>query len=182
MNYSLNSAFIFIAGAVIGSLATWKILEAKYKRIADEEIASVKEMYSKNFDPCNNDPEETEPNETEEYEETVSRLSYNNYEPAKKEKTAGKPHIISPEEYGENDDYETDTLTYYSDGVLTDDMGNPIEDVDNVVGYGFESHFGEYEEDSVHVRNDKLKTDYEILAVDRNYSDIKNKQRPSEDE
>ena len=47
-----------------------------------------------------------------------------------------------------------------------------ISDVDNVVGKDSLSKFGEYEPDSVYVRNDREKTDYEILADTRCYSDI----------
>ena len=34
------------------------------------------------------------------------------------------------------------------------------------------SHFGEYEDDSVFVRNDDRKCDYEILMDQRLYSDV----------
>ena len=71
----------------------------------------------------------------------------------------------------ENEDYETVSLTYYADGVLTDEFGNVIEDVEGMVGKESLTHFGEYEEDSVFVRNDSLKTDYEILRDTYNYSD-----------
>lgn len=33
-------------------------------------------------------------------------------------------------------------------------------------------HFGEYEDDSVYVRNDAKKCDYEILLDQRNYQEI----------
>lgn len=46
MNNKLMVAIGFVAGAAIGSLATWKIVETKYKRIAEEEIASVNDLYS----------------------------------------------------------------------------------------------------------------------------------------
>ena len=172
MNYSLSNAIMFAAGAIIGSVVTWKLIEKKYKQIADEEIASVKETYSKDFTPDKFEPKKFEP-EAFAYDETVQDLGYTTE--VKKEKTAYKPHIITPEEYGEKDGYDTESLTYYADGVLADDQDEPIEDVDNVVGYGFESHFGEYEDDSVFIRNDKLKIDYEILMDQRNYSDVVNK-------
>lgn len=35
----------FIAGAAVGSLVTWKIVEKKYRDLAEEEINSVKELY-----------------------------------------------------------------------------------------------------------------------------------------
>ena len=47
MNRTISNAFIFVAGAAIGSLATWKFIETKYRRIAQEEIDSVKEAFSR---------------------------------------------------------------------------------------------------------------------------------------
>ena len=41
----MKNVFIFLGGAAIGSLITWKYVETKYKKIAEEEIASVKELY-----------------------------------------------------------------------------------------------------------------------------------------
>ena len=56
--------------------------------------------------------------------------------------------------------------------ILTDDDNNPIEDVEGLVGLHYDTHFGEYEDDSVFIRNDELKTDFEILADSRRYSDV----------
>ena len=66
-------------------------------------------------------------------------------------------------------------MNYYADGVLADDMDDEIEadDIDMLVGRDSLNHFGEYEMDSVFVRNDALKTDYEILLDLRNYSEVK---------
>ena len=83
-----------------------------------------------------------------------------------------EPYVISPEEFDENEDYNTVSLTYYADGVLTDERDNVIVDVDSIVGEDSLNHFGEYEDDSVFVRNDELQTDYEILLDTRNYGDI----------
>ena len=47
-----------------------------------------------------------------------------------------------------------------------------IEDVDDVVGEDSLNHFGEFEEDSVYVRNDERKCDYEILLDHRRYADV----------
>ena len=69
-------------------------------------------------------------------------------------------------------DYSTISLTYYSDDVLTYESDELVEDVDDIVGADFAEHFGEYEDDSVFIRNDRMKTDFEILADKRNYSDV----------
>ena len=43
---------------------------------------------------------------------------------------------------------------------------------DEIVGLDSLTHFGEYEDDSVFVRNDVMKCDYEILLDHRNYKDV----------
>ena len=88
-----------------------------------------------------------------------------------------KPYVISPEEFGEFEDYERISLSYYADQILADEDDEKVEDVDNVVGLESLTHFGEFEDDSVFVRNDRLKCDYEILLDQRTYSDVM-KQRP----
>lgn len=47
-----------------------------------------------------------------------------------------------------------------------------VEDVEDSVGFESLSHFGEYEDDSVYVKNDARKCYYEILLDERNYSDV----------
>lgn len=83
------------------------------------------------------------------------------------------PYVISPDEFGQDESYETISLTYYADGVLADDDDEMVEDVENLVGFDSLNHFGEYEDDSVFVRNDRLKCDYEILLDHRKYTDVK---------
>ena len=41
----MKNLLFFITGAAIGSVVTWKLIEKKYKDIADEEIASVIETF-----------------------------------------------------------------------------------------------------------------------------------------
>ena len=47
MNNKVFGAIIFTAGAIIGSLVTWKVIKTKYEDIAQEEINSVKEEYTR---------------------------------------------------------------------------------------------------------------------------------------
>ena len=46
----LSNVGMFVAGVAIGSLATWKLVKTKYEQIAQEEIDSVKEAFSKRGD------------------------------------------------------------------------------------------------------------------------------------
>lgn len=186
MNNTLSKVFIFAVGAAIGSVTTWKFVETKYKKIANEEIASVKETFSrghrievKPVDEVANVEEDKEYTPTEEdlakLKDTIATNGYRDYSTKKEKKEdvdVDTPYVISPEEFDENDDYDTVSLTYYSDGVLADEQGNIIEDVDSLVGKDSLNHFGEYEDDSVFVRNDRLMTDYEILADTQRYVDI----------
>lgn len=185
MGDKIVKLLIFGVGAAIGSVVTWKLVKTKYERIADEEIESVKKIYSykKIAEERATKPEvkvqnvvEVEPKVNQDrvdYSKLTVDLGYTNESKEEGEDMREKPYVIAPEEFGEMDDYETVSLTYYSDGVLTDDFDNEIEDVEGMVGEDSLDHFGEYEDDSVFVRNDRYKTDYEILLDLRKYSDVK---------
>lgn len=170
----LKNLLIFAAGAVIGSVATWKFTKDKYKAIADEEIESVKEMFAKR--KKKEDIETLEPKfsdaDLKKLKQMITTNGYRNYSNIAKEEEPimTKPYVISPEEFGEAD-YPTESLTYYADGILTDDRNNIIEDVERMVGTESLNHFGEYEDDSVFVRNDELRTDYEILLDNQRFYD-----------
>lgn len=68
-------------------------------------------------------------------------------------------------------------LTYFADGVLADECGEIVDDVEEIIGDGLD-HFGEYEDDSVFVRSDAKRCDYEILKDLRDFSDFKKKNFP----
>lgn len=197
----LSKIFLFAVGAGVGSLVTWKLVDEKYKRMADQEIESMREYYKEKYEDTyeqltlDDIPEEEEFNENPdideeeiaEYESVAESAGYTNYADMvklnKEVESVAEPYVISPDEFAEIREYKAISLTYFSDGVLTDNKYDPIEDVDDVVGYDSLDHFGDYEDDSVHVRNDRLKTDFEILLDPRKYSDfINNDSHPTEDE
>lgn len=180
----------FLFGTAVGVAVSWKILKTKYEQIAQEEIDSVKEVFSKrNKETAEflNDAAKTLSEIKEEIDEEPSEKSEGiidysgmcrdfGYISENKEKKGGDymndyPYVISPDEFDEIG-YNTVSLTYYADGVLTDECNDPIEDVDETIGEDSLNHYGEYEDDSVFVRNDALRTDYEILRDLRNYYDI----------
>ena len=182
----LSKIMIFVAGVGIGSVVTYKLVKKHYDQIIQEEIDSVKEVFSKKeetIDVTELHPkvkvelaeQEEENPEMDKYKKLVR--DYRKESTKKKEEKEedeemdiDKPYVISPEEFDTLDDWETISLTYYQDGVVTDDAGEPMSDEEIESAIGFESleHFGEYEEDSVFVRNDERRTDYEIL-MDADY-------------
>lgn len=200
MNNKVIGIIAFAAGAAVGSVATWKLVKTKYEQIAQEEIESVREIYFHNDkDEPYDDPDDEAPKvaEIRSYKDLVDKTAYVNYcendveamvkekakaivdecnnilDGSKKVEMEDRPYVIHPDEFDTND-YHTITLSYYKDGVVAVyDTGEVLsdEEVENLVGLESLTHFGEYEEDSVFVRNDSRKTDYEILRDEEAYSD-----------
>lgn len=160
MSNALSNLIIFATGAAIGSVVTWKLIKTKYEQIAQEEIDSVKEVFYKRA-------EQEDPTDKEYEDLTEAYTTYSDNKEVKEEvKDVGEPYVIPPEEFGEKDGYETRSLNYYTNGIVTDEFDQPIDndDVDSLIGLDSLNHFGEFEDDSVFVRNDYLETDFEILA------------------
>lgn len=182
MNNTLGYVLAFSAGAAVGSVVAWKLLKTKYEQFAQAEIDSVKEVFSRRY-KVEEKPEEVTISEEIKVEDKMDYRyikKVNDYEsnselvedtPEYTEHT--KPVVIPPEEYGMLD-YETESLVYYADGILVDENDDIIEDVDAVVGRDSLDCFGEYEDDSVFVRNDARMTDYEILRDIRTYAAASN--------
>lgn len=190
MNDTLSKIFIFAVGAALGSAVTWKFVETKYKKIADEEIASVKAVYSKKTIPADRieagkmpidiskkEPE-YKPSEADliKLKEKIETNGYRDYSIKKDNKKVEEeddmePYVIPPEDF-DTEDYQVESLTYWNDGVLTDEFDNVVFDLPGTVGEDSLNHFGEYEDDSVFVRNDRTRTDYEILLDTRNFKDV----------
>lgn len=184
MGETIKKLLIFVAGAGVGTAITWQFFKNKYKRIADEEIASVKEYYKHSREATLDVAEESSelPERIEddsETEEVEYKNLANNYSTITNENDIDEkggnnmtegPYVIKPEEF-DTIGYDVVSLTYYADKVLVDEDDNPIEDIDYLVGEDSLDHFGEYEDDSVFVRNDDLKTDFEILLDEASYYD-----------
>ena len=183
MNNGIKFIFGFVLGAAAGAAVTYTLVKEKYKQYADAEIEEIRELYSKKCDELKNsesDPMEySEEDKEKDLDTTRTIIKENNYVNYSTNKKGGsesmsiKPEIISPDEYGQEYEYECESLVYYSgDGVLTDNFDNVIEDVNRMVGFGFENYFGEYEDDTVFVRNHEDKMDYEICRDERSFSEV----------
>ena len=173
MSNAFAKALIFAAGVVVGSLVTWKTVKTKYEELAQEEIDSVKEVFRKNTEKMQD--------EKNMYESTLRKAGYSADEDSKPEPKASvkkdsrkgvRPKVIPPMEFGEILSYDRKCLIYYADQIVAEEeSGDIVENVEDVIGFASLSHFGEYEEDCVHVRNDRLKTYYEVYKDSRKYID-----------
>lgn len=190
MNKTLKGLFIFVLGVAAGGAGGYFFAKQQYEEKIQKEIQELRKVRTK----MNAKYEEpTKPDEAEsqdrfvkakppifEYQAEIQKNSYKDYsnvedgvaKTIEREKEEKKPYVIPPEEFAETEGYDVITLTYFTDGVLADNDDTIMEDVDNTVGLDSLNRFGEYEDDSVFVRNDRLKCDFEILLSQKSYKDF----------
>ncbi|MCM1525378.1 MAG: hypothetical protein NC120_13080 [Ruminococcus sp.] len=148
----LKTAFVFLAGFAAGIAAAGVYFRSKYEAIADEEIASVKKAFERRtLQAEKNVPIPEKP-------------------PAENNNVSGKPYAISEEDFGMREDYETGTLFYYADKVLTDSNDKVMENCGDIKKLADSADVYMYG-DSVYIRCDEIKTDYEVLFDDRTFGE-----------
>lgn len=181
---------IFAAGALAGAAVAARAVRDKYQQEAEEEIAEMRDYYRelrKNAKTPNEDTiveenseEEKEENDKDEYDEIVKGYTnytqYNDIETKenkkeeKEERTNYEPFIIDVEEFGEDPTYDTATLTYYKDKVLTNDLDDVIDY--SVAGEENLKIFDEHPDcKAIYVRDDIYMVDYEILRDPYQYDE-----------
>lgn len=186
MNIRLNDVIAFVAGAVIGSVVTYKVTKDKYEQV----IEGLEDRLNRKFDDMvfTSVDEGVELSEEmqeskvldemrEVYNSIAQNAGYTGEQPVetekKEESMVPEPYIITPEEFEEGlDGYRQESLNYYACGTLTDDRDDIIDFREDIIGnINPAEHFGEHEADSVFVRNDVTKCDYEILRDTRTYEE-----------
>lgn len=187
---------IFAAGALAGAAVAARAVRDKYQQEAEEEIAEMREYYrelrKENVEkyPVQSEEVEAEKEEStkDEYDEIVK--GYTNYtqylskaaakyfdtetkenkKEEKEERTNYEPFIIDVEEFGEDPTYDTATLTYYKDKVLTNDLDDVIDY--SVAGEENLKIFDEHPDcKAIYVRDDIYMVDYEILRDPYQYDE-----------
>ncbi len=182
---------IFAAGALAGAAVAARAVRDKYQQEAEEEIAEMRDYYRelrKNAKSSDEDKmieeentkEEKEENTKDEYNKIVK--DYTNYtqyndtetkenkKEEKEERTNYEPFIIDVEEFGEDPTYDTATLTYYKDKVLTNDLDDVIDY--SVAGEENLKIFDEHPDcKAIYVRDDIYMVDYEILRDPYQYDE-----------
>lgn len=205
----MSKGLYFVLGAACGAAGAYFYLKNKFEQYAQEEINSVKETYKAEKEEKKHELVETD----EELEEKVeikhvkpdlkdlkkdmkdyarkSIKEYTDYstkiekpEDPVYQKFTEEPEIISEEDFGEADGYDTITLMYYSDGILAEDISDEIvEDAEGKVGTDYIDEINKDGVDVVYVRNDIEKTDYEILKNLQTYKEVTgNDPNPAETE
>lgn len=170
----MKGLLYFLSGAAVGAVSTYLLLKGRYNE-------SEKEFYARKYDERKPKEEIKQDDATEEptndiaekpdimeYAKILAEKRYSGREEAEKESA----YVISKDEFDDSDN-DAEALIFYADGVLayetTDEI---IENADEIVGTEFKDRFGEYEEDTVFVRNDEEKIDYEIIKDKRTYEEV----------
>lgn len=122
MNNKIFGAIIFAAGAVIGSLVTWKVIKTKYEDIAQEEIDSVKEEYTRlmvsmkkklNDSATYKDSDDNEDDESEEDTDVFDDSTMKNYnEIIKGYRSSNEEEDNQNEKKGDEKEEDNDGVSY----------------------------------------------------------------------
>lgn len=193
-----KAIFSFIGGMLLGSVVTWQATKRYYGNVAQKEINDQKQWFENKCASCEkrdgtvkfgmeikkSDTEKEDRLEdfraqTRELSEAmgiIEREGYTRYSRQTRERIqnaeiSDQPYVISPAEYGELQDYTQVQLTYYMDGIVADEDDRPVNCPEDILGDEFWTHFGEYRDDSLHIRNDIRKCDYELLKSLFTYSE-----------
>ena len=183
----MKGLFIFAAGVVAGAVAGAYLVKDKVMADAKQEIEEVREYYKSKKESKKEETVEEQPveevKEEKEYKTIVENSGYVNYNKpeqiAQHSALEDEPYSIDPEEFGDKEEegWDTMTLTYFADGVLTDDTDEIVEQPEVVVGLDNLKIFEEFPDATcVYVRNETWRTDFEILRDDWKWSDLQEPQ------
>lgn len=185
----IGKIMIFIGGLAVGALGSYKYLENKFRKLADEEIASVQEYAKRQIQKTDkkakddvlefknqmslvNENGEIEPSYDVRYDVQgfvdVDMLKENQEENLK------EPFVITMEQF--NDEmfhFDKENLTFYErDGVFTNDQDEIMDNINYLIGdaHHYFGYLPEYP-DFVYVRNYRVATDFELQRVDASFSE-----------
>lgn len=188
MHNGIKYTFALLVGAAVGSVVTYKLLTDKYEKFYRDEIESVKEMYFNKIQEKDAEIEDMQSTQDkakaklmsfkEDLEEYNRQASVYSTDENNEEEEGGlnpnmfiTPAVISPSEYGEDESYSVNVMYYYTDDILADESNCIIGNPDDIVGIEFREHFDDYGDRTVYVRNDVLRSYYEIVQEYTEYSD-----------
>lgn len=129
-------------------------------------------------------PEDENIQETEQQDEVETINVWDNVSARKNaavpEPNPNHPYVITEDQYLEEhvdgfDEYKKIGLQYWSlDDTLTDEGETIVPNIDDVVGVDNLEHFGvgTSDPDAVYIRNEKARTDYEVMRTKQSYRHV----------
>ena len=186
----MKQLLCFSLGAAVGGLLGYCLTKRYYENLIDDEIDAAVASYERAAEDRDEERYQRAKEAMKEY--GIPGGNYNNVERLDLEERTDVdeelevkdvnpfpgekvdyPYIITPEAYHEEftDVVDKETLTYYAgNNVLVTDEDEVLE-IEDIIGSDSLEHFGEYESDTVFVRNERLGTDYEVIYMEGDYSD-----------
>lgn len=162
----------FLAGLTAGIIYS----RLKYERLMEEKCNEI-------YDSLNPKEEISEPAPIEPIKyiapETIeSQLTESIYNPetiVQESKKINKMiFVIQPDEFAVDPRYQTETIIYYADKVLAYEVNDDVvDDIDDTIGTECLEQFNS--DDTVYVRNDWCYTYYEVIRVDKTYTEVTGK-------
>ena len=183
---NLNNIVTFLAGSIFGSVVTYYITKKYFSKKHEEDLLTAEERGYRN---AVND--KTIADEIIEKHGYLAREDFGIPDPSLLEGLdvappnendepaalpSENPYVIDIMEYGEMDDYDEINLTLYADGVITDENDDIIENPEELIGkdnYEYLKSDGlTINGETMFIRNDIRKCDYEVVASYMSYHDI----------
>lgn len=173
MKKLIGGIAIFSLGFVTGGALAWKLACRKYDKLIDEEVESVKRIFSERHrvEPENEAPV-IEPQEEDIPDAEDDSIEVQILNPTTSEWKV--PKIIDEEDFGTEEFYETDTINLYSDGTITNSRDVPLtmEEVSHYVSQEAIDRLNSDDDlDILHVENENLRIYYEIIKTYIPYED-----------
>ena len=200
MKNLLISAGIFSIGIGVGVLASKTYFDKKYREMAEEEIASVKEFYDRRSlrgvpeiieetvkesiasekPPLNGFSTVSISSDVLYSTPTIEAVPYNeHYQTESKVDKAqtlspeeDEPYEITVEEFTDDDEFDKVTLNYYmEDGMLIYEEGEDVAD-ETIIGSENLDDFASVPLSQAYYRDPKKNIDYEVIKVDGSYQEL----------
>ena len=175
----MKQILYFSLGAAIGSGIAWYFTKRYYKQMLTDVMEDVdeykedvekevfgeyeynKRVYKKRIDTLGygnvvNDEDTYIKDEVEEELETTNPF------PGERVNT---PYVIGPDDYHEDESgvFDKETTTYYEGNDVLVTESDEVLEINDTIGRESLQHFGDYESDTVYVRNERLGMDFEVV-------------------
>ena len=188
----MKSILTFITGLAIGAGVTYVIQKNRYEEMIQDEIDKLREHMKEKepkcgaptpkkedipddeivVDECDHNAERLR--REKEYDEELKKHNYTSSDDSEVESTTA-PYVVTPEDFASRSGFDVISLNYYDDDIIANDDNEDMdeENIKWTLGMSTEEiqeQFGIYEDDSVYIRNEIIKTDFEILRQNENYT------------
>lgn len=181
----------FILGAAAGVASSMFYFKTKYEQKADAEIQEIRDLYAKKTEPeekkedtpvashqlTKADDLHTTARHVSEYTKYIPKTETDRSDQTEEPKDGiyvekvdftpmknpnpPKPYLIDSSDYGQDDNFDPLCWDWYTDGVLTNENDEIVDDIQDWIGDGLKV-FAESEDNLFWVRNEKYGVDIEV--------------------